>query len=126
MPTSQPKIPLSRRAGRATGRAWRWLTFRNKQFTERLVAAGASAGLAKVWAPLFCCWWSVFCSMQLSGWALWWSQQWPLVGLLHALMCLTPQRKLGGEMASQDTACTGAKSGSIQARKKNHDCGGHY
>lgn len=47
MPTSQPKIPLSRRAGRATGRAWRWLTFRNKQFTERLVAAGASASLAK-------------------------------------------------------------------------------
>ncbi|WP_372156716.1 DUF3742 family protein [Xanthomonas campestris pv. fici] len=47
MPTSQPKTPLSRRAGRAVGRAWRWLTFRNKQFTERLVAAGAPAGLAK-------------------------------------------------------------------------------
>lgn len=47
MPISQPKTTLSRRAGRAAGRAWRWLTFRNKQFTERLIAAGAPAGLAK-------------------------------------------------------------------------------
>ncbi|MDA8520466.1 DUF3742 family protein [Acidovorax sp. NCPPB 4044] len=47
MATSQPNASLSRRAGRATARAWRWLLFRNKQFTERLIAAGAPAGLAK-------------------------------------------------------------------------------
>ncbi|MCC4622323.1 DUF3742 family protein [Xanthomonas cassavae CFBP 4642] len=47
MPISQPKTTLSRRAGRAAGRAWCWLTFRSKQVTERLIAAGVPAGLAK-------------------------------------------------------------------------------
>ncbi|UYC11823.1 DUF3742 family protein [Xanthomonas sp. CFBP 8445] len=47
MATAQSRTPLSRRAGRASARTWRWLLARNAQFTGWLIAAGAPAIVAK-------------------------------------------------------------------------------
>ncbi|MDA8448953.1 DUF3742 family protein [Acidovorax sp. NCPPB 3859] len=47
MATSQSKTPLSRRAGRAAARTWRWLLVRNGQFTGWLIGAGAPTSVAK-------------------------------------------------------------------------------
>lgn len=47
MATSQSKTPLSRRAGRAAARAWRWLLVRNVQFTDWLIGAGVPASMSK-------------------------------------------------------------------------------
>ncbi|MBO9749325.1 DUF3742 family protein [Xanthomonas phaseoli pv. dieffenbachiae] len=46
MATSQPNASLSRRAGRATSRAWRWLLFQDRRFIAWMVAVGAPARLA--------------------------------------------------------------------------------
>ncbi|MCC4589683.1 DUF3742 family protein [Xanthomonas campestris pv. cannae] len=47
MANSQSRTPLSRRAGRAAVRAWRWLLGRNSQFTGWLIGAGVPASVAK-------------------------------------------------------------------------------
>ncbi|MCC4607751.1 DUF3742 family protein [Xanthomonas campestris pv. zinniae] len=48
MSTSFSKPTLSRRAGRAVARVWRWLLFRNQRLKRWMVAAGMPSGVARV------------------------------------------------------------------------------
>ncbi|MEA9578696.1 DUF3742 family protein [Xanthomonas nasturtii] len=48
MATSYSKPTLSRRAGRAAARVWRWLVQRDSQFNEWMVAAGMPSVVARV------------------------------------------------------------------------------
>ncbi|GKS92685.1 DUF3742 family protein [Acidovorax sp. SUPP2539] len=48
MHTSQSKVPLSRRAGRAAARAWRWLLRQDRGINTWLVARWAPQSVARI------------------------------------------------------------------------------